>query len=143
MKTIIFVSCGAKKKKTSVRAKDMYISNLFRKALGYAERLSLKTNAEVYILSAKYGLLEPTHIIEPYNCTLNDFTKEERKLWAQKVIKQIENKGYSTKEDRFVFLAGRKYYSGLIEEGGIINYECPYQDNNLKGIGYILQFLTN
>ena len=41
----------------------MYISPLFQKMMAYAERLNPKG---IFILSAKYGLLNPNDIIEPY-----------------------------------------------------------------------------
>lgn len=52
-------------------AKDMYVSDLFKKSLEYARRLN---PAKIYILSAKYGLLELDDMIEPYEITLNEMS---------------------------------------------------------------------
>jgi len=42
-----------------------------------------------YILSAKYGLLHPNDLIEPYEQTLKTATKKEKQDWAQRVDKKI------------------------------------------------------
>jgi cytoplasmic iron level regulating protein YaaA (DUF328/UPF0246 family) len=63
-------------------------SDLFRKAYKYC---SANYN-RVAILSAKYGLLFPDEIIDPYNLTLNDMSSEEVKVWSEKVFKQMASK---------------------------------------------------
>ena len=50
-----------KKKDGPAKAKDMYISPLFKGAYRYAHKLSAD---KIFILSAKYGLLE--EMDEPY-----------------------------------------------------------------------------
>ena len=66
-RTIILVSCVRKKRATASLAKDLYISDWFRKPAAYAGR-----NSDAwYILSARYGLVEPNQVIEPYDVTLN------------------------------------------------------------------------
>ena len=54
MKTIVLISCVSKKLAHAARARDIYVSPLFRLNLAYAE--SLKPDA-IYVLSAKHGLL--------------------------------------------------------------------------------------
>ena len=63
---VVLISCVSKKKDTPVAAKDMYVSALFKGAYKYAYTLGAD---KVLILSAKYGLLEETDVIEPYNET--------------------------------------------------------------------------
>ncbi len=65
---IALISCVAKKQKNKSQAKDMYVSPLFRGAYRYAKSLGVD---KIYILSAKYGLLEELDVVEPYNVTLN------------------------------------------------------------------------
>src|SRR5690606_4368286 len=89
-------------------ARDLYTSALFRKARAYAER-----NADAwYILSAKYGLVDPNRVIEPYDVTLNRMGIGERRAWAAKVrfeLEQIVQPG-----DTVVMLAGAHYREGLM-----------------------------
>lgn len=90
--------------KNVCKAKDIYISPLFRKSLNYAS----KTCSKIYILSAKYGLLRMDDIISPYNETLNQKTEHKKKVWASKVHQQTQKEGIST-EDEIMFLCGENY----------------------------------
>ena len=67
MANIILISCVSKKLNKKARAKDLYISPLFKFNLRYAK--SLKPN-KIFILSAKYGLVPLEKEIDPYNQTL-------------------------------------------------------------------------
>ncbi len=54
MKQIVLISCVSKKLNAKSKAKDLYISPLFKKNLKYATSLNPD---ETFILSAKYGLV--------------------------------------------------------------------------------------
>ena len=135
MKTIILISCGAKKEKTPQKAEDLYIGGYFKKALLYAKYLSNKNDAEIFILSAKHGVLELNEIIKPYDLTLNGKNEKYKKAWSYKVIKQLQCKIQKT--DKIIFLAGENYIKYL--KTYYKNYEEP-----LKGlsIGKRLKFIT-
>ena len=49
---IVLISCVAKKKSTPAKAKDMYVSPLFKGAYSYAHKLGAD---RIFVLSAKYG----------------------------------------------------------------------------------------
>lgn len=80
MKNIILISCVSKKLDRTTTAETIYTSALFKKNLTYAK--SLNPN-EIFILSAKYGLLKLTDEIEPYDKTLNKMGVKERKEWSK------------------------------------------------------------
>lgn len=62
--TFIIVTCSRYKTfRDKGKAKDIYAGRLFRLVLKYA----YKTNLKVYILSHKYGLIEPDTLIEHYD----------------------------------------------------------------------------
>ena len=107
---IIFLSCVKTKRNSRSMAQDMYISDLFKKSLIYAQ--SLKPS-NIYILSAKYGLLELNDYIEPYNTTLNNANNFECKKWAVMVYKQMLNKGIDFNEEA-LFLCGKNYRKYII-----------------------------
>lgn len=88
----------------------MYKGELFKKSYRWAKLLH---PSKIYILSAKYGLLELDKKIDPYNVTLNSFLKTEKKMWAYKVYKQLQQKGIA-KEDKLVFLCGQNYRQYLM-----------------------------
>lgn len=81
---IIFIYCVKLKKNKKCKAEELYISDLFKKSLAYAKKQ--KPN-KIFILSAKYGVLELKDIIEPYEVTLNKLNKQEKKKWAYNCIK--------------------------------------------------------
>ena len=68
MKKIVLISCVSQKRTQRSKAKDLYVSVLFKKNLAYARRLNPDA---IYILSAKYCLLDLETEIDPYNLTLN------------------------------------------------------------------------
>lgn len=85
MSRIGLVSCVKTKRSTPAAARDLYISPLFRALREYAE----STTDAWYILSAKYGLLAPDAVIEPYEMTLNAMGKPDRDAWARRVEQQL------------------------------------------------------
>jgi len=132
MKKIVLISCASKKLSHKAKAKDLYISPLFKLNMKYAESLSPD---KIFILSAKYNLLNLEEEIEPYNITLNNLSDKEIKLWANKVLEQLK-KAVDLKNDEIIFLAGEKYRKYLVPN--INNYQIPLKG---LGIGRQLKFL--
>ena len=129
---IILISCVSKKLDKKSKAEDIYISPLFRYNLKYAHSLNPD---KIFILSAKYGLLDLNQKIEPYNQTLNNIPKEELKQWANNIITDLKIKA-NLENDEFIFLAGNSYRKYLLPY--IKNYKIPLQG---LGIGKQLKFL--
>ena len=81
-KTIALVACVSKKQAIPQPARDLYISDWFKKASRYAAQ-----NAnQWYILSAKHGPLSPDSVIAHYNETLNTMPVAQRRAWAKQVL---------------------------------------------------------
>ena len=59
------------------------MSTLFKLNLKYANSLSPD---DIYILSAKHGLLDLEQEIEPYELTLNNMGAAETRKWANHVL---------------------------------------------------------
>ena len=119
MAKVVLISCVSKKLPYKAKAQDLYISSLFQKSLQYAK--SLKPD-KIFILSAKYGLLELNEEIEPYNQTLNKMRSEEIKQWANNVLDQLK-KVTDIENDEFIFLAGNKYRKFLLPH--LKHYKIP------------------
>jgi len=134
MKKIVLVSCVSKKRAFRSRAKDLYVSPLFRLNLQYAQKFEPDA---IFVLSAKYGLVGLDEEIEPYDVTLNTMKVAERKAWGGEVIKQLQRYA-DLQEDHFIILAGERYRQYLLPH--LMYYEIP-----LKGlsIGKQLQYLNN
>lgn len=109
-RTLFLVACVKTKAPTVQKARDLYRSSLF----DGARRLVEATGCRWFILSAKYGLVEPDQRIEPYEQTLKGAPVAERRAWASKVREQMAQLLPPT--DHVVVLAGREYREFLMEE---------------------------
>jgi len=110
MKKIVLISCVSKNLPYKEKVKNLYISPLFKNKLDYAQKFKPD---KIYVLSAKYGLLNLETEIEPYDLTLNNMSLNEVKVWSERVIKQISTQA-DLNQDNFILLAGKKYRNYLI-----------------------------
>lgn len=120
-KRIILISCVSKKLDHHAKAKDLYISTLFKLNLKYAEQLAPD---EIFVLSAKHGLLTLEQEVEPYEQTLNDMRSSEIRVWANRIIEQIREH-FIIDDSEFTFLAGDKYRKYLLPH--IKYYKVPLE----------------
>ena len=132
MKRAILISCASKKRSKKSKAKDLYISPLFKYNVQYAKSLNPD---KIFILSAKYGLLDLNEEIEPYNTTLNKMNKFERKEWSKKILSQLK-KEINLEDSEIIFLEWKNYRENLIPF--IKNYKIPLEG---LGIGRQLKWL--
>lgn len=119
---IALIACVKKKNNHNCKAKEMYISTLFKYCYKYAS----KRVDKIYILSAKYGLLNEETVIYPYNETLKSKSEYDKKVWSYRVIKELA-KVADIENDSFLILAGLEYRKYIIQK--IKKYEIP-----LKGL---------
>jgi hypothetical protein len=120
----------SKKLNQKAKAKNLYVSPLFKYSMFYAEALNPD---KIFILSALHHLLPLDQEVEPYNVTLSNVPKNkrkeglkvlnssEKKEWGRKVIEMLSSYA-NMKEDRFVILAGQEYIKP------IKNYLGNYDD---------------
>ena len=122
-KKIILIACVSKKGDKKVKAKDLYISQLFKSSLTFANK---QNPDKIFILSALHHLLDIDKEIEPYNVTLSNVPKAKRKpelkiltaaekiIWGKKVIEQLSEQT-NLQNDEFVILAGQEYIKPIIK----------------------------
>lgn len=132
MQRIALISCVSKKLSRPAKARDLYISPLFKLNLAYAE--SLKPDA-IFILSAKHGLVELDQELSPYNETLNTKKVGDIKLWAEKALSQLRQVT-DLEGDEFVLLAGERYRRCIMP-----NMRHAHVPLKGLGLGRQLQFL--
>lgn len=118
---VVLISCVKSKRDQRCRAADMYTSPLFQKMMAYAQS---QKPERIYILSAKYGLLLPDDMIEPYEQTLKTMRTAERQAWAQDVLSALRQH-CDLDSDEFVFLAGDAYRQNLVPH--IKHYIVPME----------------
>ena len=109
--TIALVSCVKQKRASACAAQDLYGSTLFRLARAYAERHADRW----FILSARYGLVHPQQVIEPYEQTLTDASAADRRSWAAHVYGQMAEPGLLSPDVSFLWLAGNNYHRDLAQ----------------------------
>jgi hypothetical protein len=122
-KKIILIACVSKKSEKKAKAKELYISQLFKSSFSYANK---QNPDKIFILSALHHLLDIDTEIEPYNVTLSNVPKNkrkprlkiltsvERKEWGKKVLDQL-SKQTDLKNDEFIVLAGKEYLKPIIK----------------------------
>jgi hypothetical protein len=101
------VACCKKKLSMPSRAENLYISPLFR----YASLYCKQQYHAWFILSARYGLILPDELVEPYDLTLQNKTRIERQEWGQKVFEQLRT--MNLQSEIFCLHAGRLYCEPL------------------------------
>lgn len=114
------------------KARDLYVSPLFKLNLAYAE--SLRPDA-IFILSAKYGLVRLEQKLAPYDETLNTKKVSDIKDWAESVLSQLRRVA-DLEHDEFIFLAGERYRRFILPN--LEHARVPLQG---LGLGRQLQFL--
>jgi cytoplasmic iron level regulating protein YaaA (DUF328/UPF0246 family) len=136
LKTLGLISCTKKKQNYPCKASEIYsASDLFSKAYAYCE----KNYDQIAILSAKYGLVFPNDVIEPYDLTLNKMSTEEVKVWSERVFKQAQDRIDLSGIGAVFFHAGNKYRKYLIPKLQSLGIGCEAPLGNL-GIGKQLRW---
>jgi hypothetical protein len=102
------ISCVKQKAPSACAAKDLYTSPLFKKSRAVVEAAALPW----FILSARYGLVHPDDVIEPYDETLNGMRRDRRETWAKQVGHAIETRLPRTSE--ILIFAGERYSEHLL-----------------------------
>lgn len=87
-------------------AEELYTSTLFRLARAYAGAFNAWA-----ILSARYGLVFPRRVIEPYDQTLSRMRVDQCHEWAGRTHGQLVAEW--GKDITFVVLAGARYADAL------------------------------
>src|SRR5438477_11428405 len=83
---VVLVGCVKQKRSIPCLAKDLYSSPLWRKRRAYAEH----SGGPWMILSAKYGLVDPTQELAPYDLTLHELTSNERQAWGLNYVRELK-----------------------------------------------------
>ena len=107
---IILVSCGAMQLPRPGVAKAHYRSPLFKKARAYAE----SKDALWFILSTKYGLLDPESHIAPYNKEQPDDGWDQ---WQQDILAALVRSVGNLSGVVIEVHAGKKYVKYGLEAG--------------------------
>lgn len=106
---IYLIACSSTKLQTPAKACDLYQGQAFK----FSRQLAEKTGSDYFILSARYGLLDPNEVIAPYDEYLAKMPKAQRTTWAINTARQIKAKGLQGQA--VTFLAGSLYTEPLAQ----------------------------
>jgi hypothetical protein len=138
---LIIVGCGKEKRQHECAAKDLYTGQLFRFSRTYAE-----TFGDGWLIaSAKYGLVPPSRLIEPYDRTIDQLKPDELRQfqgWCQvdlsryfhDVLRVPLTLGRWHWMPEIVFLAGERYINAICDGTFLANYPDKIS-KPLEGMG--------
>lgn len=107
------IACTKSKLNRPAPARELYsASDLFSKAAAYCDAYL----DGWFVLSAKYGLVEPERLLEPYDVTLKRMPSSERRRWGTQVAQQLRQLGEVALEAH----AGAAYVRPLLEAGVVL-----------------------
>jgi hypothetical protein len=129
MKPLYLIACSQSKLDRAAPARALYTGQAFKLAIKAAEA----ANADILILSALHGVIEPDDIIAPYNCYLGGLPTIERVIWATITAAQLR----PYKDRHAVILAGKHYAAACSD---FTNKREPLKG---LGIGQQLSLLKN
>ena len=116
---ITIIPCGARKLTRQAKADEMYIGSYHRMCQRYAKKLG----HPFYILSAKYGLLRPFDIIEPYSLTLGQAGSVKPSQVKEQAIE------FGIENENCIAIGGKRYTD--LCKAIFQNCQTPLQ--NIKG----------
>lgn len=112
VRRIGLVGCVKSKRDVVAPAGNLYLSALFQ-----GRRRAVERNCDAwFVLSAKHGLLAPGKRIAPYDVTLTTASADQRRRWAQRVLRQVDDVIGSVSGTTFEIHAGSAYADcGLVD----------------------------
>ncbi len=117
MKRIILISCAAKEINSTAKAKNVYVTETFKKSLDYAYLLKPD---KIFFLTLNQGLIGVKEELLSSADTLDDKDDDEIQEWAAEILEMLKLQA-DLQEDEFIFLAGLNYRKYLIPH--IKNYK--------------------
>jgi hypothetical protein len=105
----VLIGCVATKRDRPLPAKELYMSELFRRRRFYAE----SSGKPWFILSALHGLVEPAQVVPPYERSINDVTAAERAEWAAEIANALLEWAPSAVGGQVEVHAGQEYVAAL------------------------------
>ncbi len=139
MAKIVLVSCSKRRIPfaSQAKAKDVYTSPLFEYSMYYAKH-KLKAS-KIFILSAKYYLLDPEKRIYSVDTTLNRMKVRRVKEWAWSVAYELKRR--TRPSDELVLLTGARYSKYLIPLVSDYYKKPPSEPLKHMSFGLRLQYL--
>lgn len=127
---VALVACSAAKRAVASAASELYVGQLFRRAVAYA-RAQLDG---FVVLSGKHGVLAPEQLVAPYDQRVP--SGAERAAWGERVLEQLRAR-FAPELTTFVLLCGRDYRRAVEHS----EFRTVNPLSGLRGIGEMLRWL--
>jgi hypothetical protein len=134
MAKIVLIACSKHKADHSCKASELYSSPLFKLSLAYAHKLQPE---QIFILSAKHGLVGLKDTLSPYDKTLHGLPRSAQLKWSNQVFTQLSQRT-NPAQDTYIFLTGKLYQQDLLPL--LPKHQLPLEG---LGLGKRLAFLKN
>ena len=132
MKKVALISC-AKYKLDYLKSE--YDNDVEYKIFNLSYDYAKKVADEIYILSARYGLLKEGEYLSTYNETLDYKSEVEMKLWAMNILEKL-SEYTDIHNDVFIILAPKNYYKYYIKY--LNNVTVPLENmTNIEAIEFL------
>lgn len=105
--TAVLIACSKKKRAGRRPAGELYAGELFKAQLAYARQVLGMEDGQIFILSAKYGLVELGQELEPYDLMLAQMPVQARRQWGTQVNDALARAMPNVR--KVVLLAGSMY----------------------------------
>ncbi len=128
MRKLFLIACSESKLSYPARAVDLYQGQAFKLAV----KSAFRADADILILSAQHGVVQPDQMLEPYDCSLLRRSTSWRAEWAKTTAKQL-----SKYKDRPTTILAGKFYASAAT--GFSNKSTPLAG---LGIGQQLSVLS-
>jgi hypothetical protein len=132
VKTIAIIPCTSQKSEIGGPAKEVWIGGHFQLTLAYVEYFF----DQIYIMSYKYGLIEPERYIEPYDIDMRIEKASQRIRWWYMLKDDIEALVDNQKPDLVALFTGGYERSRIVRQfirNGCNNVIVPWAG---LGTGY-------
>jgi hypothetical protein len=131
MKRVVLISCGKQKAAVALPARELYTSPLFKMSLAWARK---QHPDDIFILSAKHGLIPLDKVVAPYEYKL---TPQTQSSWGKMVLNSLQSL-YDLRHTEVIFLAGKLYTEPLVPH--LLYFKEPLAG---LGLGKRLAFLKS
>jgi len=130
---IVIISCGASKRSVRAPAWKLYTGTYFKSMFSCARKWASRRE-DIYILSAKYGLVQMDRVLPPYDTRI----ASPDAVTIQEVRDQAEQFGLMDSQD-IILLGGKDYVSVL--KAVFPSAKAPLQDMKIGGMGKQMQVM--
>ena len=127
-KIAVIIPCSKTKRKGQLKAIHKYSGRIYKHVL----RMQKDYKFDIFIYSAKYGIISENTIIDDYNETFQNMSKKERIKKAELLETTYRIKEISKQYDKVIVSVGSSYMEGLKSEGNIYIIKRT-KEHNRKG----------